>query len=74
MGHCWFLLTNHPLRKKCKHFNGKLDNHTKPAYHNGTHLFSMVKDLKLVFGKGLGTKHVLSEDGKAPMWKKKSLF
>ena len=34
----------------------------------------MVKDIKVVFGKGLGSRSVRSDDGRAPMWKKKSIF
>ena len=35
----------------------------------------MVKDLKVIFGKGPGGQPVLKDaDGRAPMWKKKSIF
>ena len=34
----------------------------------------MVKDLEVVFGKGLGSQPVPSDNGLAPMWKKKSIF
>jgi hypothetical protein len=35
----------------------------------------MVKDLKVIFGKGLGGQSVPHDaDGYAPMWKKKSIF
>ena len=34
----------------------------------------MVKDLKVVFGKGPGSQHIESEDGHAAMWKKNSIF
>ena len=41
----------------------------------GKFVFSMVKDLKVVFGKGSGSQHVPNDaDGHAPMWKKKSIF
>ena len=35
----------------------------------------MVKDLKVIFGKGPGGQSVPNDaDGRAPMWKKKSIF
>jgi hypothetical protein len=34
----------------------------------------MVKDIEVVFGKGPDTQLVPSENGIAPMWKKKSIF
>ena len=34
----------------------------------------MVKDLEVVFGKGPDSQSVLSDNGLAPMWKKKSIF
>ena len=37
-------------------------------------VFEMVKDIKVVFKKGPGSRSVQSDDGHAPMWKKKSIF
>jgi hypothetical protein len=37
-------------------------------------VFEMVKDIKVVFGKGRGSRLVPSDDGRAPIWKKKSMF
>ena len=38
-------------------------------------VFEMVKDIKVVFGKGPNNRLVQSDDGRAPMWKKKkSIF
>ena len=37
-------------------------------------VFEMVKDLEVVFGKGPGSQPVPSDNGLAPMWKKKSIF
>jgi hypothetical protein len=35
----------------------------------------MVKDVKVLFGKGLGSQPVSNDaNGHAPMWKKKSIF
>jgi len=34
----------------------------------------MIKDLKVVFGKGPGSQPFLSENGMRPIWKKKSIF
>nr|AAX92962.1 transposon protein, putative, CACTA, En/Spm sub-class [Oryza sativa Japonica Group]ABA92833.1 transposon protein, putative, CACTA, En/Spm sub-class [Oryza sativa Japonica Group] len=36
--------------------------------------FAMVKDLKVVFGKGPGSQPIESEDSHAAMWKKNSIF
>ena len=41
---------------------------------NGKHVFGMIKDLKVVFGKGPGSQPFLSENGMRPIWKKKSIF
>ncbi|XP_066160022.1 uncharacterized protein, partial [Oryza sativa Japonica Group] len=74
MGHRRFLAANHPVRKKGKHFEHKADHRTKPKHHSGKTVFAMVKDLKVVFGKGPGSQHIESEDGHAAMWKKNSIF
>ncbi|XP_066161895.1 uncharacterized protein [Oryza sativa Japonica Group] len=74
MGHRRFLAANHPVRKKGKHFEHKADHHTKPKHRSGKTVFAMVKDLKVVFGKGPGSQHIESEDGHEAMWKKNSIF
>nr|ABA97003.1 transposon protein, putative, CACTA, En/Spm sub-class [Oryza sativa Japonica Group] len=74
MGHRRFLAANHPVRKKGKHFEHKVDHRTKPKHRNGKTVFAMVKDLKVVFGKGPGSQPIESEDGHAAMWKKNSIF
>nr|USN27551.1 putative rice blast resistance protein [Oryza sativa Indica Group] len=52
----------------------KADHRTKPKHRSGKTVFAMVKDLKVVFGKGPGSQHIESEDGHAAMWKKNSIF
>jgi hypothetical protein len=47
-----FLLNMHPLRKKGKNFNGKAEIRSKPTRRTGDNVFDMVKDLKVIFGKG----------------------
>ncbi|XP_052159476.1 uncharacterized protein LOC127776981 [Oryza glaberrima] len=74
MGHRRFLAANHPVRKKGKHFEQNADHRTKPKHRNGKAVFEMVKDLKVVFGKGPGSQPIESEDGHAAMWKKNSIF
>nr|ABA99466.1 transposon protein, putative, CACTA, En/Spm sub-class [Oryza sativa Japonica Group] len=74
MGHRRFLAANHPVRKKGKHFEHKADHRTKPKHRSGKTMFAMVKDLKVVFGKGPGSQPIESEDGHAAMWKKNSIF
>nr|CAH66075.1 H0215E01.3 [Oryza sativa] len=74
MGHSRFLTANHPVRKKGKHFEHKADHCTKPKHRIGKTVFAMVKDLKVVFGKGPESQPIESEDGHAAMWKKNSIF
>jgi len=75
MGHRRFLPPKHPLRHEGKHFRGESDNRSKPLFRNGKRVFSMVKDVQVVFGKGPGSQAVPNdEDGHAPMWKKKSIL
>jgi len=65
---------NHQVRKKGKHFKGKADHRCKPHNRTGEDVFEMVKDVKVVFGKGQGTQPVPNDAlGHAPMWKK-SIF
>ena len=73
MGHRRFLIPKHQLRRKSKHF-GEADHRSKPIHRDGKYRFSVVKDLRVVFGKGPGSQPVPNEDGRAPMWKKKSIF
>nr|DAA02100.1 TPA_exp: transposase [Oryza sativa] len=74
MGYRRFLAANHPVWKKGKHFEHKTDHRTKPKHHSGKTVFAMVKDLKVVFGKGPGSQPIECEDGHAAMWKKNSIF
>jgi hypothetical protein len=76
MGHRRFLPEKHPLRKKGLHRKGKADHRTKPTPHfKGEEIFEMVKDLRVVCGKGDGSEPVPHDaNGCAPMWKKKSIF
>jgi hypothetical protein len=44
-------------------------------FHDGKRVFSMIKDVHVVFGKGPGSQQVANdENGDAPMWKKKSIL
>ena len=75
LGHRRFLPSRHPVRKKDKHFKGEADHRTKPRHRTGADVHDMVKDLKVIFGKGPGGQPVPKDaDGRAPMWKKKSIF
>ena len=75
MGHHRFLPLKHPLRRKEKHFKGEPDTRAKPMFRDGKHVFSMIKDVHVVFGKGRGSQPVPNdENGHAPMWKKKSIL
>ena len=75
LGHRRFLAKQHLVRKEGKHFRCEADNRTKPTRPTGDVIYDMVKDLKLIFGKGPGGQSVPKDaDGHAPMWKKKSIF
>jgi hypothetical protein len=74
MGHRRFLPIKHPLRRKHAHYSEKADHHTKPRHRCAKMVFKMVKDIKVVFEKRPGSRSVQSDDGRAPMWKKKSIF
>jgi hypothetical protein len=68
MGHRRFLPLKHPLRRKGKHFKGKLETRAKPMFRNGKRVFSIIKDVHVVFGKGRGGQQVPNdENGHAPM-------
>ena len=70
-----FLPPKHVLRKKGKHFNGKAETRMKHVPRTGAKVFGMVKDLKVIFGKGLGRQSIPNDAaGHTPMWKKKSIF
>nr|ABA98441.1 transposon protein, putative, CACTA, En/Spm sub-class [Oryza sativa Japonica Group] len=45
MGHRRFLVANHRVRKKGRHFEQKANHRTKPKHHNMKAVFDMVKDL-----------------------------
>jgi len=75
IGHRRFLPVGHTVRKKGKHFKGKADHRTKSRSRTLDDILKMVKDMKVVFGKGRGSKHVPKDAQRhAPMWKKKSIF
>ena len=58
LGHRRFLPSRHPVRKKVKHFKGEADHWKKPDHRTGDHILDMVKDLKVIFGKGSGGQSV----------------
>ena len=49
MGHRRFLPLNHPLRKKEKHFKGEPETRAKPMFRDEKCVFSMIKDVRVVF-------------------------
>ena len=68
LGHRRFLPMNHLVQKKGKHFKGKnfkgkADNQTKPLNRTGDDVLEMVKDIKVVFGKGRGSEPIPKEYG-----------
>ena len=73
MSHRGFLPIKHLVRNKGNPFKEEANHCSKPMHCNGKHVFGMIKDLKLVFGKGSGSQLNPSENGKRPIWKK-SIF
>ena len=53
-----FLSQKHPLKKKGKYFDGKVETRSKPVTRTGVDIYDMVKDLKVIFGKGPGSQPV----------------
>jgi len=65
----------HLVRNKGKHFKGKADHRTKPLNRDRDDILEMVKDMKVVFGKGWDSEPIPKDAQRhAPMWKKKSIF
>jgi hypothetical protein len=62
LGFRQFLPRNHQVRKKGKHFKSKTEHRSKPDNRTREDVFKMVKDMKVVFGKGQG-----NASGHAPM-------
>ena len=58
LGHRRFLPINHLLKKKGKHFKGEADHRKKHDHRTGDYIHDMVKDLKVIFGKGPGRQSV----------------
>jgi hypothetical protein len=54
MGHHRFLRVNHAYRKNKKAFDVTIEKCRVPKIHSEEHMFRMVKDLKVVLGKGKG--------------------
>ena len=76
LGHRRWLPEKHALRKRNgKHFNGSAETRSKPKPRSGDDILKMLKNLKVTFGKGTGRVSVPKDaDGRAPMWKKNSIF
>jgi len=58
LGIVGFFLSITQLEKKGKHFKGKADHRCKPRNRTREDIFEMVKDVKVVFGKGQGSQPV----------------
>ena len=69
-----FLRPDYPFRRNKKSFNEKIETRPPPVFHDGKQVFAMVKDIRIVFWKGLGSTSVPKCDNKAPMWKKRSVL
>ena len=75
LGYRRFLSMNHPVRKKGKHFKGKVDHQCKPRNRTGEDVFEMVKDVKVVFGKRQGSQPFPKDAaGHAPCGRRSQYF
>jgi hypothetical protein len=45
-------VSSSPIPENKKSFDGTIEKRRAPKIHNGEHMFRMVKDLKVVLGKG----------------------
>jgi hypothetical protein len=54
MDHRRFLQADHPYRKHKKAFDRTIEKCCAPKIHNGEHMFTMIKDLKVILGNGKG--------------------
>jgi hypothetical protein len=52
MGHHRFLRADHPYQKNKKVFDRTIEKRCALKIHNGEHMFRMIKDIKVVLGKG----------------------
>jgi hypothetical protein len=51
------------------------ETRSKPVTRTGAEVYDMVKDLKVIFGKGPSSQLIPNgPDKRAPMWKKISIF
>jgi hypothetical protein len=70
-----FFRTGIRLKEKRQAFQWRGKGPVEANRRTGDDLFDMVKDLKVIFGKGPSRQPVPNDaDGHAPMWKKKILF
>jgi hypothetical protein len=56
MGHHRFLRADHAYQKNKKVFDGTIMKRRAPNIHSGEHMFRMVKDFKVILGKGKGVE------------------
>jgi hypothetical protein len=52
MSHRRFLQADHAYQKNKKAFDGTIEKHRAPKIHSGEHIFRMIKNLKVVLGRG----------------------
>ena len=57
MGHRWLLSLEHPYRKNKKSFYGKTEDRLAPRTLSAKDILTKVNKLKVVLGKGKGSKH-----------------
>jgi hypothetical protein len=53
MRHRWFLLRKHKYCKMKSHFDNIVEKDSAPKYYTRKLVFEMVKNIEVVFGKGI---------------------
>ena len=59
MGHHWFLSMEHPYRNNKKSFYGKIEDRPAPRTLTTKDILTKLNKLKVVLGKGKGSKEFL---------------
>ena len=75
MRHRRYLRKEHPFRKNKRDFDGSSENGKAPCFRSREEVFSMVKDINIIHGKGRGSTSVpRSQDKSTQLWKKRSVL
>ena len=67
MRHRRFLRRDHPYRNNKKAFDGTKETDEAPIHRTGKQIYTAIKDIAIIHGKGLGATSVPSSGDKAPL-------